>query len=30
MKYSDTIVIYPGHGDSTTLGYEKNNFKYYM
>ena len=24
-KYDDNIVIYPGHGDETTLGYEKKN-----
>ena len=28
-NYSDDIVLYPGHGGSTKLGYEKNNFKYY-
>ena len=28
-KYPDDLVLYPGHGDKTTLGYEKNNFKYY-
>lgn len=28
-KYSDDIVIYPGHGPKSTLGREKNNFKYY-
>ena len=27
--YDDDIIIYPGHGPKTTLGYEKNNFKYY-
>lgn len=27
--YPDDIVIYPGHGESTNLGYEKHNFKYY-
>lgn len=27
--YDDDIIIYPGHGESTILGYEKNNFKYY-
>lgn len=24
-KYSDDIILYPGHFDSTTLGYEKEN-----
>lgn len=28
-KYPDDIVVYPGHGESTILGYEKNNFKFY-
>ena len=28
-NYPDDIILYPGHGESTTLGYEKNNFKYY-
>ena len=28
-NYPDDIVLYPGHGDFTTLGYEKSNFKYY-
>ena len=28
-NYPDDIVIYPGHGDKTTLGEEKENFKYY-
>ena len=29
-KYPDDIVIYPGHGPKSTLGREKNNFKYYF
>lgn len=28
-RYSDKIVLYPGHGDKTNLGYEKKN-NYYM
>ena len=28
-KYPDDITLYPGHGPKTTLGREKNNFKYY-
>ena len=28
-NYDDDIIIYPGHGEKTILGYEKNNFKYY-
>lgn len=28
-KYDDDIVIYPGHGDSSVLGYEKNNNFYF-
>ena len=27
-KYNDDIIIYPGHGDSSTLLYEKNNNRY--
>lgn len=29
-KYPDNIIIYPGHGEESTLGIEKNNFKYYI
>ena len=28
-NYPDNTVIYPGHGESTTLKEEKENFKYY-
>lgn len=28
-KYDDDIILYPGHGDSTTLGYEKLNNTYF-
>lgn len=28
-NYDDDIIVYPGHGEKTILGYEKNNFKYY-
>lgn len=28
-KYPDDVVVYPGHGEATTLGHEKDNFKYY-
>jgi len=28
-SYPDDIVLYPGHGDETTLGREKPRFKYY-
>ena len=27
--YDDDIIIYPGHGPKTKLGYEKNNFNLY-
>ena len=29
-KYDKDIVIYPGHGDKTTLGYEINNNMYFL
>ncbi len=29
MAYPDDLILYPGHGSSTTLGREKQNFKYY-
>lgn len=29
-KYNDSIILYPGHGDKTTLGEEKHNFKFYF
>ena len=28
-QYDDDIIIYPGHGESTSLGEEKNFFKFY-
>lgn len=28
-EYNDEIVIYPGHGEKTTLGYEKENNYYF-
>lgn len=29
-KYPDDITIYPGHGESSTLGKEKQHFDYYI
>lgn len=29
-KYPDNTIIYPGHGEKTSLGREKKNFKYYI
>lgn len=28
-EYNDEIIIYPGHGDKTNLGYEKKNNNYF-
>ena len=28
-RYDDDIVIYPGHGEKSTLGYEKTNNEYF-
>ena len=28
-KYPDEIIIYPGHGSISKLGYEKKYFSYY-
>ena len=28
-KYSDNIILYPGHGKETNLGYEKKNNIYF-
>lgn len=29
LEYDDNIILYPGHGPSTTLGDEKENFRRY-
>lgn len=29
-RYPDDLILYPGHGDKTTLGAEKNNFGKYL
>lgn len=29
LKYNDDIILYPGHGPTTTLGIEKNNLLNY-
>ncbi len=28
-QYPDKTILYPGHGEETTLGHEKNNFSLY-
>ena len=28
-KYDKDVIVYPGHGDITTLGYEINNNPYF-
>lgn len=30
FKYPDNIILYPGHGEKSILGTEKENFKYYI
>ena len=30
QKYDDDIILYPGHGEPTTLGQEKKNFYLYI
>ena len=30
INYNDNIIIYPGHGDSTILGLEKNKLRSYV
>lgn len=30
LKYDDDILLYPGHGDTTTIGNERNNLQYIM
>lgn len=29
LKYDDNIILYPGHGDYTSLGSERNNLLYF-
>lgn len=30
LKYDDDIVVYPGHGNKTTIGNERDNLKFYL
>lgn len=30
LEYPNGIILYPGHGETTTLGEEKENFKKYL
>lgn len=30
LKYADNLIIYPGHGNKTTLGKERDNLKRYL
>lgn len=30
LSYPDNLIVYPGHGNITTLGKEKENLKYFL